>query len=210
MARSMSAFVSCFSSPFGPTISSVVLPLSNSSNADSSFVFPSMRSPIFAENAAYTKFRKPSVACPQHCRVFRRQIAAQQVMSVAVLCFLQLALVHVEGERLTSHRFGRQRHPNLDKAKCPTRLLLGRPDAQQQLISTWQAASHGAQLAQQPCQAFAPHGPLFGLPPITPRQHIQLTLVLVQLHLHALAHLLPRQIQPLFLVLVDHAFGCFY
>src|ERR1051325_8421779 len=185
MALSMSAFVSCFSSPFGPTISSVVLPLSNSSNADSSFVFPSMRSPIFAENAAYTKFRKPS-------------------------CFLQLALVHVEGERLTSHRFGRQRHPNLDKAKCPTRLLLGRPDAQQQLISTWQAASHGAQLAQQPCQAFAPHGPLFGLPPITPRQHIQLTLVLVQLHLHALAHLLPRQIQPLFLVLVDHAFGCFY
>src|ERR1051325_7656507 len=63
MARSMSAFVICFSSPFGPTISSVVLPLSNSSNADSSFVFPSMRSPIFAENAAYTKFRKPSTFC---------------------------------------------------------------------------------------------------------------------------------------------------
>src|SRR3954451_17021460 len=60
MARSTSAFVRCLSRPLGPTISSVVLPASNSSNAVSSFVLYSMRSPNIADNAAYTKFRRPS------------------------------------------------------------------------------------------------------------------------------------------------------
>src|SRR5947209_4849366 len=75
MARSTSAFVSCLSRPFGPTISSVDLPASNSSNAVSSFVLSSMRSPNIAENAAYTKFRKPSA---QGCRAARRALSAAQ------------------------------------------------------------------------------------------------------------------------------------
>src|SRR5205809_862682 len=50
----------CLSKPPGPTISSVVLPANNSSNADSSFVGSDMRSPIFSENATYTKCFIPS------------------------------------------------------------------------------------------------------------------------------------------------------
>src|SRR2546430_16709860 len=50
----------------GPTISSVVLPANNSSNADSSFVGSDMRSPIFPENATYTKCLIPSVSHSFH------------------------------------------------------------------------------------------------------------------------------------------------
>ena len=45
---------------FGRSRSGIFRSRGISSNADSSFVFSSMRSPMIAENAAYTKFRKPS------------------------------------------------------------------------------------------------------------------------------------------------------
>src|SRR5581483_3673192 len=46
--------------------------------------------------------RQLHIACPQHRRVFARQIAAQQIMSIALLGSLELLLVGAELEGIAS------------------------------------------------------------------------------------------------------------
>src|SRR5205085_259854 len=87
--------VSCLSKPSGPTISSVVLPANNSSNADSSFVGSAMRSPIFAENATYTKCFIPSRSSAAALLQFRQEL-------VDLVAFFQGcdSILHILGRKL--------------------------------------------------------------------------------------------------------------
>src|SRR5712692_5055168 len=128
-------------------------------------------------------------------------------MSVALFGDLQLALVHLKRERLTGDRLARWRNLNLHKPEGAAGLFLGGADAQQQPITLGQAPAHHPQLAQQASQSLAPHGDLFLLPSFALGQHVEFTLMLVQLHLYRVAHLLPRQFQPLLFMLVDPTFG---
>ena len=128
-------------------------------------------------------------------------------MAVALLSGFELGLVHLKRERLTGDRLARRRHLNFHEPEGPPGFLLGGADAQQQLIALGQALAHHPQFAQQASQSLAPHGVLFGLPPTALGQHIEFAFVLIQLHLHRVANLLPRQIQPLLFMLVDFAFG---
>jgi hypothetical protein len=70
-----------------------------------------------------------------------------------------------------------------------------------------EAAAHGAQFAQQTHQPFAPYRDLLGLAAAAFGQHVEFTLVPVKLHLHRIAHLLPRQVEPFLFVLVDSPLG---
>jgi hypothetical protein len=73
----------------------------------------------------------------------------------------------------------------------------------QQLIAFRATSPHGAQLPQQPRQFLSPHPDLFRLPSFTFGQHVQLTVLGEQLHFHRFANLLPGQLQPSFLKLLD-------
>ena len=151
--------------------------------------------------------RELDIARPQHRRIFTAEVAPQQIVPVALFPGFQLGLVHLERERLACDRFARIGKLNLHKAEGAASFFLGGADAQQQLVALGQAPAHHAQLAQQARQSFAPHGPLLLLPSLALGQHVEFPLVLVEFHLHRVAHLLPPQFQPFLLVLVDPAFG---
>ena len=68
--------------------------------------------------------------------------------------------------------------------------------------------SHHAQFAQQPRQPLASDRFLFRLAAFAFRQHVEFASMLVQFHLNGFPHLLPRQIQPFFLVLRHSSFRC--
>src|ERR1700730_18027549 len=109
---------------------------------------------------------------PQNCRVLRCQIGSQQVVTIALLRGAQLALVYLEVETLPGYRIPSERQMDLDEAEGAACFLLGSPDAQQQLIARRQTAAHRPKLAKQPGQALPPHGNLFGLASVAPRQHV--------------------------------------
>src|SRR3954462_10716151 len=68
--------------------------------------------------------RQLHVACPQHRRVFAREIAAQQIVSVALLGRLELRLVGVKREGIALDLFILLRKMNLHEAESAARFLL--------------------------------------------------------------------------------------
>jgi hypothetical protein len=78
------------------------------------------------------------------------------------------------------------------------------------LIAFGKTLSHGAQPAQQASQSLTPHRDFFSLPSAAFGQNVEFAFMLVQLHLHRVAHLLPRQIEPFLLMLLDASFGRAY
>src|SRR3954451_23931149 len=75
--------------------------------------------------------RQLHVACPQHGRVFAREIAAQQIVSVALLGSLELRLVSVKREGIAPGLFVLPRKLNLHKAESAARFLPRSPDTHQ-------------------------------------------------------------------------------
>src|SRR5579862_4007033 len=75
--------------------------------------------------------RQLYVACPQHRRVFAREIAAQQIVSVALRGSLELRLVGVKREGIAPDLFMLLRKLNLHEAESAARFLLRRADTHQ-------------------------------------------------------------------------------
>src|SRR6516225_5703099 len=128
-------------------------------------------------------------------------------MPIALLRALQLEFLYLKGQRLARDFLIPMGQPDLDKAERAARLLPGRTDAKQKLVALREALAHCSQLAPQPREPLPPEGDLLGLPPLAFGQHVEFALVLVEFHLYRVAHLLPRQIQPFLLLLIDLAFG---
>src|SRR5580658_5451676 len=75
--------------------------------------------------------RQLHVACPQHRRVFSCEIAAQQIVSVALLGSLELRLVGMKGEGTARDLFIVFWKLNLHEAESAARFLLRRADTHQ-------------------------------------------------------------------------------
>src|SRR5215471_17662070 len=86
--------------------------------------------------------RQLHVACPQYGQIFAREIAAQQIMAVALLGSFELRLVGVKREGMAPDLFILPRKLNLHKAESAARFLLRRPDTHQQLVALRQTPAH--------------------------------------------------------------------
>jgi len=74
--------------------------------------------------------RQLHTTCPQHRRVFAAEIAAQQIVSIALLGSLELRLVGVKRECRARDFFILRRKLNLHEAEGAARFLLRRADTQ--------------------------------------------------------------------------------
>src|SRR5437764_14086244 len=63
------------------------------------------------------------IARPQHGWIFAGEIAAQQIVPIALLGRFQLGLVHLKGERVAIHRLIFLWQANLHEPKRATRFL---------------------------------------------------------------------------------------
>jgi hypothetical protein len=127
--------------------------------------------------------RQLHIAGPQHRRVFAGEIAAQQIVSIALFGSLELRFIGAKRECRARDFLVLFRKPDVYEAESAPCLFLGRTDTQQQLIAPGQILPHGAQSAQKPSQPFAPDRILFGLPSAAFRQNVEFAFMLVQLHL---------------------------
>ena len=103
------------------------------------------------------------------------------------------------------HLFAFSWQMDAHEAEGSPRLFLGRSQAQQKLIARRRLAAQSAPLPQQTSQLASPHGSFLGAPPFALGQPIKFSVLGEQLHLHRLPHFPPRQLQPLFLVLLNLA-----
>jgi hypothetical protein len=108
-----------------------------------------MTSSLFQGSEYALELRQLHIACPQHRGVFAGEIAAQQIVSVALLGSLELRLVRVKRECHTRDFLIFLRKPDLHEPEGAPGLFLRRADAQQQLIAFGQTLSHSAQPAQK-------------------------------------------------------------
>src|ERR1051326_3259327 len=122
------------------------------------------------------------ITCPQHRRVFAGEIAAQQIVSIALLGSFELRLVRAKREGLARDFLTFLRKPDLHETESAPCLVLRRTDAQQQLIAPRQTLSHSAQSAQKPDRKTTPYSILFGLPSAAFGQHIEFAFVFIELY----------------------------
>ena len=93
-------------------------------------------------------------------------------MAITEFSFLQLLLVQSAGERLAGDFFAFLGQANPHEAEGPSRLLLGRADAEQQLIAGRTLPAQVAQLPKQAHQLAAADGVFFGPSTFAPGEDV--------------------------------------
>src|SRR5947199_5846210 len=88
------------------------------------------------QRAEYTlDLRQLYITRPQHRRIFSGEIAAQQIVAVALFGSFQFGLVQLKRKCLTSDRLGRGGDLNFYEPISPTGFFFGGSDAHQTLIA---------------------------------------------------------------------------
>ncbi len=109
---------------------------------------------------------------PQHGGILARQVRPQQIVPVAEFGLLQLVFIQFEREGLARDGFALLGQVNAHETEGPPGLLLGRTEAEQQLIARRRFPAQVAQFPKQPHQLTTADGLLFGPPSWALRQHV--------------------------------------